>query len=180
MANPTDPAPGLFRTELDDGQVVEIDGSTVREQETGATRPAVLLRMAPERAHVLAHVLSEWARTALIYATLSSSEPTERTLALALEAGASAAGDPHALQCATRIPGVPSPQQRVAAVTVLREREPRITPLQRIAVVDAAARWLAEDAGEDLAQALLEAVCVEPLSANFAYLALIEQPGAAR
>src|ERR1051326_7562818 len=108
MAHPPEPTPGLFRTELDDGQIVEIDGSTVRNQESGVARPAVLLRMGPERAHVLAHVLSEWARTALIYATLSSSEPTERTLALALEAGANAAGDPHALQCATRIPGVPS------------------------------------------------------------------------
>jgi anti-sigma regulatory factor (Ser/Thr protein kinase) len=82
MANPIEPALGAFHTELDDGQVVEIDGGTIRDQETGATRPAVLLRMTPERAHVLAHVLGEWARTALIYATLSSSEPTERTLAL--------------------------------------------------------------------------------------------------
>jgi hypothetical protein len=44
-------------------------------------------------------------------------------------------------------------------------------------VVDSAARWLAEDAGEELAQALLEAVCTEPTTASFVYLALIDQPG---
>jgi hypothetical protein len=43
-------------------------------------------------------------------------------------------------------------------------------------VVDAAARWLAEDAGEDLAEALLQAVCSDTATANFVYLALIEQP----
>ena len=48
-----------------------------------------------------------------------------------------------------------------------------------IAVVDSAARWLAEDAGEELARALLQAACAETTTANFAYLALIEQPGAA-
>jgi hypothetical protein len=61
-------------------------------------------------------------------------------------------------------------------VEVLRERERRMTPVQRIAVVDAAARWLAEDAGEDLAEALLQAVCSDTATANFVYLALIEQP----
>ena len=56
---------------------------------------------------------------------------------------------------------MPSATQRLAAVTVLRERESQISPIQRIAVVDAAARWLGEDAGEELARALLEAVCSE-------------------
>jgi site-specific recombinase XerD len=54
---------------------------------------------------------------------------------------------------------------RLAAVAVLREREQRISAVQRIAVVDAAARWLAEDAGEELARALLEAVCSESTTA---------------
>jgi hypothetical protein len=67
--------------------------------------------------------------------------------------------------------------QRLAAVSVLQQRERRITPIQRIAVVDSAARWLAEDAGEELARALLEAVCTESTTASFVYLALIDQPG---
>jgi len=62
-------------------------------------------------------------------------------------------------------------------VTVLRERESQISPVQRIAVVDAAARWLGEDSGEELARALLEAVCSRRVTANFVYLALIEPPG---
>ena len=44
-------------------------------------------------------------------------------------------------------------------------------------MVDSAARWLAEDAGEELAQALLEAVCTERTTASFVYLALIDRPG---
>jgi len=60
---------------------------------------------------------------------------------------------------------------------VLREREPGITPVQAIAVIDAAARWLAENAGEDLAQALLQVACRDAITANFVYLALIEPAG---
>ena len=111
------------------------------------------------------------------FATLRSSEVTERALAWTLEAGAAAAGDPDAARCAVRVAGTPSASQRLAAVAVLREREQRISAVQRIAVVDAAARWLAEDAGEELARALLEAVCSESTTATFAYLALIDRQG---
>ncbi len=174
MANPTDPPPGRFRAELDDGQIVESDGSTVTDPESGAPQTAVVLRMTPRRAHVLAHILDDWSRTALVFATLRSSESTERTLAWTLEAGAAAAGDPEAGRHALRIPDMPSATQRLAAVTVLRERESQISPIQRIAVVDAAARWLGEDAGEELARALLEAVCSTRMTAIVVYLALIE------
>ena len=177
MANPTDPPPERFRAELDDGRVVETDGSTVTDPVSGAAVPAVLLRMSRTQAHVLAHVLDDWCRVALVFATLRSSEVTERALAWTLEAGAAAAGDPEATRCTIRVPGTPSVAQRLAAAAVLREREQRISPVQRIAVVDAAARWLAEDAGEELARALLEAVCSETTTANLAYLALIDRPG---
>jgi len=177
MANPTDPPAERFRVELGDGQIVEADGSTVTDPVSGAAVPAVLLRMSRARAHTLAHVLEDWCRVALVYATLRSSEATERTLAWSLEMGAAAAGDPSARNCAMPTPDIPSLTQRLAAVTVLGERESRISPVQRIAVVDAAARWLAEEAGEELAQALLEAVCTERTTANFVYLALIEPPG---
>jgi len=177
MANPTDPPSGRFRAELDDGQIVESDGSTITDPESGAAETAVVLRMTPKRAHVLAHILEDWSRVALVFATLRSSEATERALAWTLEVGAAAAGDPEAGRHAPRIPEMPSATQRLAAVTVLRERESQISPVQRIAVVDAAARWLGEDAGEELARALLEAVCSRRMSANFVYLALIEPPG---
>ena len=80
MANPTDPPPGRFRAELDDGQIVESDGSTITDPESGAAETAVVLRMTPKRAHVLAHILEDWSRVALIFATQHSSEATERAL----------------------------------------------------------------------------------------------------
>ena len=177
MANPTQPRPGTFRAELENGQIVESDGSTVADPATDCQVPAVLLRMTPARAHVLANVLDDWSRTAVIYATLRSAEVTERALAWTLEAGAATLGDAEARRCPRHQPERPSAAQRLTAVTVLREREPGITPVQAIAVVDAAARWLAEDAGEDLAQALLQAACRDAISANFAYLALIDPAG---
>jgi len=178
MANPTDPHAETFRAELDDGQIVEADGSTISDPASGASVPAVLLRMSPARAHTLAHILDDWSRVALIYATLRSSQVTERALAWTLDAGAAAAGDPEAARCALRVAEVPSAAQRLAAAAVLSEREHRITPVQRIAVVDAAARWMAEESGEELAQALLQAVCTEPTTASFVYLALIDRPQA--
>jgi hypothetical protein len=176
MANPTEP-PGRFRAELGDGQIVETDGSTVTDPVSGAAVPAVLLRMTRARAHTLAHVLEDWSRVALVFATLRSSGPTERALAWTLEAGAAAAGDPAASRCTLPTPQMPSLAQRMAALTVLGQRQSSISPIQRIAIVDAAARWLAEDAGEELARALLEAVCTQRTTAHFVYLALIEPPG---
>jgi len=179
MANPTDPRPDQFRAELDNGEVVEADGSTVQDPALGSQVPAVLLRMTPARAHTLAHVLDEWTRAALVFATVSSTELTERALAWTLETGAAALGDPGAARCPRSGPETPSAAQRLAAVAILRDRDQRITPVQRVAVVDAAARWLTEDAGEELAQALLQAACADPITASFAYLALIEPPGTA-
>ena len=144
MANPIDPRAERFRAQLDDGEIIETDGSTVTDPVSGGDVPAVLLRMTPARAHALAGVLEDWCRVALVFATLRSSEATE-----------------------------------LAAVTVLSQREHHMSAVQRIAVVDAAARWLAEDAGDELTRALLEAACSEPATASFAYLALIEQPGTA-
>ena len=180
MANPTDPSPEHFRTELDNGEIVKADGSTVTNPADGTQVPAVLLRMTAARAHTLAHVLTDWSRTALIFATLSSSAVTEDALAWSLEAGAAALRDPAAVRCPRSQIGPPSAAQRLAAVGVLRDRDPRITPVQRIAVIDAAARWLGDEAGEELAQALLRAACADAMTANMAYIALIETPSAVR
>ena len=176
MANPTEPRHDGFRAELDDGQIVETDGSTITDPRSGTLVPAVVLRMSRTRAHLLAHLLDDWCRTARVFATLRSSEVTERALVWALEAGAAAGGDPEATRCALGGPQTPSVTQRLRAAAVLSEREQQVNPVQRIAVVDAAARWLAEDAGEDLAEALLQAVCSDTVTAKLVYLALIEQP----
>lgn len=180
MANPTDSRPEPFRAELDNGQIVEADGSTVADPATKSHVPAVLLRMTPARAHTLAHVVDDWCRTALVYATLRSSEVAALALAWTLDAGAAALGDAEAQRCPRNQRSVPSAAQRLAAVEVLREREPEFTAIQGIAVIDSAARWLSEDAGEDLAQALLQAACRSAITANFAYLALISPPGNGR
>jgi hypothetical protein len=179
MANPTDPGSERFRAELDDGQIVETNDSTDLSTASGASAPTVLLRMSAARAAELARVLDDWCRVALVFATLHSSEVTERSLAWTLRAAAIAAGGPESAPGDMPIPGTPSVTQRLAAVTALREREGRMSPVQRIAVVDAAARWMAEDAGEELARALLEAACTETATANSAYLALIEEPRSA-
>ena len=76
MANPIDPGPEYFRAELEDGQVVETDGSTVTDPATGTAVPAVLLRMSSSRARALANVLEDWCRVAFVFATLRSSEVT--------------------------------------------------------------------------------------------------------
>ncbi len=44
---------------------------------------------------------------------------------------------------------------------VLRDREPELSAVQQIAIVDSAARWMDEEAGDELAYALLWAALVE-------------------
>jgi hypothetical protein len=68
-------------------------------------------------------------------------------------------------------------EQRLAAVAVLKEREPELSALQRLAVIDSAARWLGEEAGEELAWALLQAVCSDVTSVSHTYLALLGSAG---
>lgn len=68
--------------------------------------------------------------------------------------------------------------QRLAAVSVLAESERGMSTLQRLAVVDAAARWLTEpQGGEELAYALLEVACSAATTTEHVYLALIAPPG---
>jgi hypothetical protein len=111
----------------------------------------------------------------VVFATLHSSAGAERVLAWTLATGATALGAPGSRARDPQLPAGPSARQRIAAVTVLIEREQRMSPVQRVAVVDAAARWLTEEAGDELARALLGAACSEATTANFAYLALIGQ-----
>jgi hypothetical protein len=65
-------------------------------------------------------------------------------------------------------------RQRLDAVAVLTECETRLSALQRLALVDAAASWLSEpNGGEQLAHALLGAACMTDVTAEHAYIALI-------
>jgi hypothetical protein len=62
-------------------------------------------------------------------------------------------------------------------VGVLTEREPNLSAVQRLAVVDAAAWWLSEpNGGEELAHALLASACSTDAATQHAYLALITPP----
>jgi hypothetical protein len=58
-------------------------------------------------------------------------------------------------------------------VSVLASREERLSGMQRVAVIDAAARWFQEEAGDELAYALIAAVCRSDLTASQVYTALI-------
>ena len=60
---------------------------------------------------------------------------------------------------------------------MLRDREEGLSALQRIALVDAAARWMEEDAGSELAHALLASVCSTAVITNEVYLALLMPAG---
>ena len=167
---------------LDSGEIVEHDGSMVPDED-GRLTPAVVVRMLPDRARSLARVVGEWsavsrlftdpfrpsldeqelARTLRIAATATSpTAPTGRVVAVVGGSGDAAPVD-----------GVPRSGQRALALTELSRCEARLTSLQRIAVVDAAA-WLLTDAngGDDLAYALLEAACTSTDAVGTTYFAL--------
>jgi hypothetical protein len=168
MSNPIDTPGQLVR--------VELAGAAVVEAASGD--PAmVAVRLSAARAHSLAHLLGDWTTGFRMTPDRGEARSTF-TLSRALEDVAAAVGDPGAMACAMRAPGSVTREQRMAAVAVLREEEPTLSPVQRIAAVDAAARWMDEDAGDEMAYALLGAVCLSDTVTTRTYLALIT-PGQA-
>jgi len=155
---------------------VELGGDVVVAVANGCDGPAVLVRMPAPRAHALAHVLDDWSRTFGL-APDEGQVPSDATLARGLEWVAAAVQETGALACAARESGVVGRSQRLAAVTVLRDREEGLSALQRIAQVDAAARWMEEDASSELAHALLASVCSTAVITNGVYLALLMPAG---
>lgn len=154
---------------------MELDGGVIVAAGDGAVSgsPAVVVQMPPARAHALAHLLGEWAELFRL-APDQGDEPSAYALSQALEDVAAGLEELGALACASRAAGSVPVEQRLAAVQVLREREPALSARQRIAVVDAAARWMDEEsAGEELAYALLGAVCSSETITNHAYLTLL-------
>jgi len=175
MTNPTDPAFLPFRVELDGGVVVEADGTTVVPAGEAAAVPELVLRMPAARAHSLAHLLDDWSR-ALGLVPANRAATADLVLSRTLEVAAAVLGDVGAMRCAARASGGVTAPQRLAAATVLAEREARLSAVQRVAVVDSVARWMDEDAGDELAYALLSAVCETDVTTNRVYVALLAPP----
>jgi hypothetical protein len=172
MTNPMQPDPDHLRVALDNGEVVELDGGTLilGDEES----PSVLLRLAPWRARSVARVLEEWSAVSRVFHRAPRPILTELELSRTLDLAASALGDPEPVVPLVRGDRVVPSRQRLDAVAVLAERESRLSALQRLALVDAAASWLSEpNGGEQLAHALLGAACTTDVTAEHAYLALI-------
>ena len=152
-----------FRLALDDGSVVEVDGSTLPDPVSGVEPAAVLVRLPGERAGDLARALAGWS-AAVELADGSGRE--ERSLSWALRAAAGVAGWPSLVEP----DGMVSSGRRALAAQVLKERQDFDLPAL-IAVVDAAAWWISQPSGGEYAAALLGAVADE-MSAGAAFEAL--------
>jgi hypothetical protein len=175
MTNPMQSDPDRLRVALDNGEVVELDGSTLVLGD--AESPSVVLRLAPWRARSVARVLEEWSAVSRVFHRAPRPILTELELSRTLDLAASVLGDPEPAMPLLRGDRVVPSRQRLDAVGVLAEREARLSALQRLALVDAAASWLSEpNGGEQLAHALLAAACTTDVTAEHAYLALITPP----
>jgi hypothetical protein len=175
MTNPMQPDPDHLRVALDNGEVVELDGGTLMLGDEES--PSVLLRLTPWRARSVARVLEEWSAVSRVFHRAPRPILTELELSRTLDLAASALGDPEPAMPMLRGDRIVPSRQRLDAVAVLAERETRLSALQRLALVDAAASWLSEpNGGEQLAHALLGAACITEVTAEHAYLALITPP----
>jgi hypothetical protein len=164
--------PDRLRVALDHGEVVELDGGTLVLD--GEESPSVVLRLAPWRARSVARVLEEWSAVSRVFGRPARPQRDELDLSRTLEIAASALGEgDEPLLRFPRGPRTVPSRQRLAAVAVLAEREGGLSAVQRLALVDAAAWWLSDEAGgQELAYALLGAACSE-VTTEHAYLALI-------
>src|ERR687894_679904 len=109
---------------------------------------------------------------------LAGSKGSSRGRFGTFELAAAALGDEHEpiMQSPRGFRVVPN-RQRLAAVAVLGERQPQLSAIQRLALVDAAAWWLSEpNGGEQLAYALLAASCSAEITTEHVYLTLITPP----
>ena len=172
MAEATQFDPDRLRLTLNNGEMVELDGGTLvlGDEES----PSVVLRLAPWRARSVARVLEEWSAISRVFHRAPRPILTELELSRTLDLAASVLGEPEPVMPMQRGGQTAPSRQRLDAVAVLAERETRLSALQRLAVVDAAASWLSEpNGGDQLAHALLAAACTAELTAEHAYLALI-------
>jgi hypothetical protein len=167
--------PDRVRVALDNGEVVELDGGTLIVD--GADSPSVLLRLAPWRARSMARVLEEWSAVSRVFHRAPRPILTELELSRTLDLAASVLGEPEPTMPMQRGDRIVPSRQRLDAVTMLAERESRLSALQRLALVDAAASWLSEpNGGDQLAYALLGAARTAEVTTEQVYLALITPP----
>jgi hypothetical protein len=175
MPDPMQLDPDRLRVVLDHGEVVELDGGTLVLVLDGEESPSVVLRLTPWRARSVARVLREWTSVSRIFHHPARPHLDELDLSRTLELAAAVLGngdDP--IVRSPRGSHVLPNRQRLAAVAVLGEREPQLSAVQRLALVDAAAWWLSEpNGGEELAYALLAASCASDVTTEHVYLALI-------
>ena len=168
MTEPTDDdlqePPGL-RLVLDDGEVLELHPGA--DPEVGGS--AVTLRLPLARANDLSRVLDSYTAMVELAAQASEVSGTEATLARALRDAAAAAGQRHGSPSAAGTVGEPA---RLQAMAELQAARPDLSHGSLIAVVDAAAAWVAQR--EDChAAALLDAVAGDDGAGSQAYLTLI-------
>jgi hypothetical protein len=176
MAEATQFDPDWLRVALDHGEAVELDGGTLVLD--GEESPSVVLRLAPWRARSVAQALEEWSAVSGVFNRTSRPRPDELELSRTLELAASVLGnsDEPLVRFPHRDQTVPS-RQRLAAVAVLAEREPGLSAVQRLALVEAAAWWLTDPAGgHELAHALIDGACADQVTAEHVYLTLITPP----
>jgi hypothetical protein len=172
MAEATQFNPERLRLVLDNGEEVELDGGTLALGDEKS--PSVMLRLAPWRARSVARVLEEWSAVSRVFHRAPRPILAELELSRTLDLAASMLGDPEPPIPLQRGGHTVPSRQRLNAVAVLAERESRLSALQRLALVDAAASWLSEpNGGDQLAHALLAAACTTEVTAEHAYLALI-------
>lgn len=166
MAEPTDDVrPARLRLVLDDGEVLEL--APAPEAESGGSM--VVLRLPAARAYDLSRVLDSYTAMVELAAQASEVSGTEATLARALRDGAAATGQRHGSPSAAGTVGEPA---RLQAMAELQTARPDLNHGSLIAVVDAAAAWVAQR--EDYhAAALLDAVAGDDGAGSQAYLALI-------
>lgn len=164
MAEPTDDVRrGRLRLVLDDGEVLEL----ATEAESGAS--IVILRLPAARAYDLSRVLDSYTAMVELAGQASEVSGTEATLARALRDSAAAAGQRHG---STNSAGTVGEPARLQAMAELQAARPDLNHGSLIAVVDAAAAWVAQR--EDYhAAALLDAVAGDDGAGSQAYLTLI-------
>jgi len=172
MTNPMQSDPDRLRLALDNGEEVELDGGTLAIG--GEESPSVVVRFTAWRARSVARVLEEWSAVSRVFHRAPRPILTELELSRTLDLAASVLGEPVPTMPMQRGSQTVPSRQRLNAVAVLAERESRLSALQRLALVDAAASWLSEpNGGDQLAHALLAAACLTEITAEHAYLALI-------
>jgi hypothetical protein len=158
------------------GVVVEVSGE-IRDQETGAMRPCISVRVAGYVAHHLSHVLADWSTIGQL---LESGRGADETaLAAVLHDAANSVGDPGARRCEAPVEPVNDPI--LGAAVEMSGRAPRAadpldlpqtsTLLANNAEQDEPLRASAEDAkdggaGDDAGQRPAPASMTEPTEDN--------------